>query len=93
MPYAMLYQYLPEIAKSETRTVTILHEGDYDLPAGSYGFLEMFCNEPGCDCRRVFFCVVSEKLNRIEAYIAYGWETQATTENGLGSTSLMPSVS
>jgi hypothetical protein len=85
MPYAMLYQYLPEIAKSETRTLTILHEGDYDLPAGSYGFLEMFCNEPGCDCRRVFFCVVSEKSNRIEAYIAYGWETPSYYRKWLGS--------
>jgi hypothetical protein len=85
MPYAMLYQYLPEIAKSETRTVTILHEGDYDLPAGSYGFLEMFCNEPGCDCRRVFFCVVSEKSNRVVAYIAYGWETPSYYRKWFGS--------
>ncbi len=74
MPYAMFHQYFPEVAKTETRSVTVLRESDYDLPAGSYGFLEMYCNEPGCDCRRVFFCVVPEKSNRIEAYITYGWE-------------------
>ncbi|HBL53448.1 MAG TPA: hypothetical protein DDZ34_05320 [Syntrophaceae bacterium] len=84
MPYAMLYQYFPEIAKSETRTVTILREGDYDLPAGNYGFLEMFCNESGCDCRRVFFCVVSEKFNQVEAYITYGWESPSYYRKWLG---------
>jgi len=84
MPYAMFYQYVPKIAKSETRTVTILRESDYGLPAGSYGFLEMFCNEPGCDCRRVFFCVVSEKSNQIEAYITYGWESPAYYRKWLG---------
>jgi hypothetical protein len=84
MPYAMFYEYFPEIAKSETRSVTILRESDYDLPAGSYGFLEMFCNEPGCDCRRVFFCVISEKSNRIEAYITYGWESPTYYRKWLG---------
>ena len=85
MPYAMFHQYFPDIAKSETRTVTILQKGKYDLPAGNYGFLEMFCDEPGCDCRRVFFCVVSEKSSRIEAYITYGWEAPSYYRKWLGS--------
>ena len=84
MPYAMFHQYFPEIAKTETRSVTIFRDSDYDLPAGSYGFLEMFCNEPSCDCRRVFFCVVSEKSNQIEAYITYGWENPTYYREWLG---------
>jgi len=84
MPYAMFHQYFPEIAKRETRSVTILHDSDYGLPAGSYGFLEMYCDEPDCDCRRVFFGVISEKTKRIEAYITYGWESPAYYKEWLG---------
>jgi hypothetical protein len=77
MPYAMFHQYFPDIAESETRSVTILHDSDWGLPAGDYGFLEMFCDEPGCDCRRVFLCVFAERTKKAEAYIAYGWESRA----------------
>ena len=34
----------------------------------------MFCNEAGCDCRRVFFTVFSSLTKNPEAIIAYGWE-------------------
>jgi len=84
MPYAMFHQYFPEIAQTETRSVTILRESYYDLPAGSYGFLEMFCDESGCDCRRVFLCVVSENSSRAEAYITYGWESPTYYRDWLG---------
>ena len=43
--------------------------------AAEYAFLEMYCNEPGCDCRRVFFSVVSSRTQAPEAVIAYGWES------------------
>jgi len=85
MPYAMFHDYFPDIAKSETRNVTILHDSDWGLPVGNYGFLEMFCDEVGCDCRRVFFAVLSEKTKNVEAYIAYGWESQAFYRRWLGS--------
>jgi len=76
MSYAMFHQYFPEIAKTETRSVTVFPDSDTNLPAGNYGFLEMFCDEPGCDCRRVFFSVVSERTKDVEAVIAYGWENR-----------------
>ena len=34
----------------------------------------MYCDEPGCDCRRVFLAVVSSLSKQIEAVIPYGWE-------------------
>jgi hypothetical protein len=34
----------------------------------------MYCDEPGCDCRRVFFYVVSSMRKDVEAVIAFGWE-------------------
>jgi hypothetical protein len=77
MPFAMFHQFFSEVAREETRSITILQDFDWDLPAESYGFFEMFCDEPGCDCRRVFLCVISERMKNIEAYIGYGWESRA----------------
>ena len=65
-----------EMAERETRSVTVLPKADIGLPAGDYGFLEMFCDEPGCDCHRVFFYVISSQRRDVEAVIAYGWESR-----------------
>jgi len=40
-------------------------------------FFEMSCDEPGCNCRRVFFSVVSSLQNDIKAVIAWGWGERA----------------
>lgn len=69
MPYELLYNRLPKIAERETRNIIITEDSDLGLPAGQYGFLEMFCNEPGCDCRRVFFHVVHS--NRIRSQLSW----------------------
>ena len=34
------------------------------IPKGSYGFLDCYCTEPGCDCRQVAITVVNEKHRR-----------------------------
>lgn len=44
----------------------------------------MFCDEPGCDCRRVFFHVQTEKHGNV-ATIAYGWESRDFYVTWLGS--------
>ena len=73
MPYVPFYEYFPEIAEQETRTITLLKKTS-GLPAGEYAFTEMYCNEKGCDCRRVFFYVVFSR-KKVAAVIAYGWES------------------
>jgi len=75
MPYRLFHDLFPAVAERETRTLTILPRANAGLPAGDYGFLEMFCDEPGCDCRRVFFSVLSSVRQRVEAVVAWGWET------------------
>jgi hypothetical protein len=47
------------------------------LPDGEYGFLELYCDEPGCDCRRVIIDVLRPETgwNKIMATINYGWES------------------
>lgn len=75
MPYVFFHEYFPEIAERETRTITILEQSSTGLPRGQYSFVEMYCDERGCDCRRVFFYMVSSLKKGVEAVIAYGWES------------------
>jgi hypothetical protein len=74
VPYRLFHEVFPAVAEQETRTLTIVPGARTSLPVGAYGFLEMFCDEPDCDCRRVFFSVVSSARQEIEAVVAWGWE-------------------
>lgn len=77
MPFVPLRNYLPEIAGRETRALTVLVQADGHLPPGKYVFSEMFCDETGCDCRRVFFCVGCSFRPEVLAVVAWGWEDPA----------------
>src|ERR1017187_1306457 len=45
------------------------------LPVKAYGLLEYYCDEPGCDCRRVVLdAVSSDHPGRVFASIHFGWE-------------------
>ena len=74
MPFVQFAEHFPDVAKRETRSITVFPDSDLGLPVGEYGFLEMYCDERGCDCRRVFFYVISPSSGRCEAVIAWGWE-------------------
>ena len=74
MPYEPFYERFPEIAEKETRTIIAIN--DPDLPDGEYGLVEAYCNEPNCDCRRVFFNVYWWQKRKVVAVIAYGWESR-----------------
>jgi hypothetical protein len=74
MPYVAFHELCPEIAMNETRSITLMRRTG-GLPAGSYEFLEMYCDEPKCDCRRVMFSVISSARKDVEAVIAWGWES------------------
>ena len=74
MPFVPFQDFYPDLAKREVRTL-ILPEGDEELPADTYVFFEMYCDEPGCDCRRVFFTVTSERHRKRLAVVSYGWES------------------
>ena len=80
MPFQPFHELFPERAAEETRSITLegVERSDSPLPEGQYGFLEMFCNERGCDCRRVMFYVVSDYDERkhVKAVIAWGWESR-----------------
>ena len=72
MAYTPFHEKFLEIAEKETKAITAIN--DLELPKGTYSLFESYCDEAGCDCRRVFFNVYSERRNEIVAVIAYGWE-------------------
>ena len=75
MPMAAFGSRFPEIALKETRSMTL--RGHAVLPDGEYGFLEFYCDETGCDCRRALFMVVSPDPSLpVWATINYGWESR-----------------
>lgn len=77
MPYQLFHDVLPEIAERETRVLRLVRVAEAGPLEPRYSFLEMFCNEPGCDCRRVFFYVMSSDRQALETVIAWGWEPPA----------------
>ncbi len=48
----------PELGGRETRVATFMEGGE--VPAGKYFFLEYYCDDQDCDCRRVIIRVVLE---------------------------------
>jgi hypothetical protein len=71
MAYAPFHEKFPKIAEKETRSFSA--PGNAKLAGDEFGLLEMYCDEPDCDCRRVMFCVLSQRQQKPVAYIAYGW--------------------
>ncbi|MDZ4698844.1 MAG: SEC-C metal-binding domain-containing protein [Rhodothermales bacterium] len=73
MPYVHFYTYFPEIAEKETRNITVFD--DPILGSDSFGLLELYCDEAGCDCRRVMLEIRSLNQHSPVAIIVYGWES------------------
>ena len=69
------HKRVPDIGMSEYRSFTALEiEG---LPSAEYGFIEFYCNDSSCDCRRVQLVVIEpEVTKRFLATISYGWESR-----------------
>ena len=84
MPFTRFFELFPEVASKETRSITLLRARG--LPDGSYGFVELFCNEDECDCRRAFIYVVLDQTTPSVspeplATISFGWEDKAFYRN------------
>lgn len=69
------FQRFPLLAARETRWLTVT--GRKELPDGTYGFIELYCDEPHCDCRRVMVVVLRPETgtDKLWATINYGWES------------------
>ena len=48
------------------------------LPADEYAYLEFYCDDLQCDCRRAFLQVISKgQPGKVFASINYGWEKES----------------
>ena len=69
------YTRFPELAPRETRCIHVLTPGG-DLPVGEYAFIEFYCEDPSCDCRRVLLQVsTAQSPHDSLAMINFGWES------------------
>ena len=74
MPMTPFMERFKELGARETRSLTVT--GRSDLPDGEYGFIELYCDEPDCDCRRVTIVVLRPHTGwKFWATISYGWES------------------
>jgi hypothetical protein len=84
MPFIPFHDLCDEVARKETRSIHLAPGARGTLPAGVYEFVEMYCDEKDCDCRRVFFMVLSSRTQGVEAVIAWGWESRAYYAQWMG---------
>ena len=74
MPMAPFMEKFPDLGARETRSVKVPIGNP--LLHGEYGFIELYCDEPGCDCRRVTILVLRPHTGwKVWAQISYGWES------------------
>jgi hypothetical protein len=75
MIFKRFIEFFPEIAEKETRRITL--RNDPKIPDGEYAFVDSFCEDKDCDCRRVYFDVfqIDPDFEPVHAArISYGWE-------------------
>ncbi len=65
----------------QVRTVSIKQSPQ--LPDGEYSFIDTYCTDPGCDCRRTMIQVMHK--GKLVSVINYGWESTTFYENWMGS--------
>lgn len=67
----------PILGEEETRMIHILEEGGDEFPPpDEYAFLELYCDEKACDCRRVLITVYARHAERIMATINMGFDVE-----------------
>jgi hypothetical protein len=67
-------------AAHQVRTVT-LADGDR-LPDGDYRFIDMYCTDPSCDCRKTMIHVYHNDI--LVSTINFGWESREFYRKWMG---------
>lgn len=82
------HSVLPELAQREVRCIHLGAAPDGSpgsgLSAGEYAFVELYCDDLQCDCRRVFIQVLARhQQDQVLASINYGWEKESFYRKGM----------
>ncbi len=83
MPFVPFHDRFPDVAEREARSVHVIDDPG-GVPAGNYLLVESYCDDAGCDCRRVLLNVFSIERRRVEAVINFGWESRDFYARWLG---------
>jgi hypothetical protein len=76
--FSSFFDEFPKLIESEFRNIFITDNGFYKhIPPGNYAFLEMYCVDANCDCRKVIIHVISADPFKTWAVLNYGWEPEA----------------
>lgn len=81
--------YFSELFPKEAQQETVLYHAPEDtlLPAGDYAFIESFCGNPECDCKKVTIQIEFQDIARIEdnspptAVLVYEFNTSLSDVN------------
>lgn len=75
------HEILPDISDG----LTLIVEGDDEVPDGTYGFFEAYCADLDCDCRVIYLLAVSARQPQtILAHITLGFESEAFYREWMG---------
>ena len=79
MEFKAFHERFPKIGVDECRSLVLPDGGEW-IPPGSYAFVEFYCSEITCDCRRVMLVVTNSQTGEPFASISFGFD-----RNGLMS--------
>ena len=76
------HSLLPDVAQREVRCVHLgtsqNPHAERKLPADEYAYLEYYCADLDCDCRRVLIQVIAKgQPGKVFASITYGWDKES----------------
>ncbi len=77
MAVTAFFTRFKDLAFREMRACTV--PPGKEIPAGGYGFLEFYCDDAGCDCRRVMIKVLGQGSGRRSAMAG---KSRRSTRNG-----------
>ena len=68
-------------ASHQVRTVGL--RDSRQLPDGDYRFVDMYCSDPSCDCRKTMILVYRDDVH--VSTISFGWEPRSFYQEWMGS--------
>ena len=85
MRFSNFFDKFPDLVDSEFRNIFAM-EGMYKhIPEGNYGFVELFCDTPDCDCRTAMIHIMTvEPVVKLWAALRYGWEPRKFYRDWMG---------
>jgi hypothetical protein len=80
---APFQMYFPTLAEKETRCITLTRPCN-GIDPDKFAFVELFCDDASCDCRRAMIQVFDSR-NNFRACLSYGWENHQFYADWMGS--------